>query len=376
MVGKHAERGFRPNVICYVFIILPNREGPLKKKILILVGGVALAASLAAAYWQWPNGGEAQQRLVLYGNMDIRQVDLSFGVDGPITHVLVDEGDRVEAGQTLAILEQDAFLHAVATAEATLKSAEARLAEGVHGPRPQEIARARAARQAAEASLANANLIYQRRKLLNDENGKAASKEEEKTAKANAIVAEANLKKAREDLALLLAGTRREQLDQQRAEVEAQRANLALQRYRLSRATLKAPSAGLIRTRIQEPGAVVGASSPVLTLALTDPLWCRIYVDEPDLGMVRMGMPARITTDSYPGKSYRGWVGYISPVAEFTPKAVETPELRTSLVYQVRVYTCDPEHELRLGMPATVTLAIHEKARTQPASLSDYCKAP
>ncbi|MDD2738034.1 MAG: efflux RND transporter periplasmic adaptor subunit, partial [Methylomonas lenta] len=193
---------------------------------------------------------------------------------------------------------------------------------------------------------------------------------------ADRIVAEANLKKAREDLALLLEGTRHEQKQQQLAEFEAQRADLALLRYRLSLATLKAPSAGIIRTRILEPGAVVTANSPVLTLALTDPLWCRVYVDESDLGKVRMGMSARITTDSYPGKSYRGWVGYISPVAEFTPKAVETPELRTNLVYQTHVYTCDPDQELRLGMPATVTLSQHEEIRTPPASLSDYCKSP
>jgi HlyD family secretion protein len=352
------------------------KEAHLKKKVLILFGVGALIAGLALAYWRWPRGGKAQRELVLYGNMDIRQVDLGFGVDGPIARVLVEEGDRVEEGQTLAILEQDAFVDAVQAAEATLKLAEARLAEGVHGPRPQEIARARAAVQGAEASLANANLIYQRREQLIDEHERAASKEEAKTAKANTLVAEAGLKEARQDLALLLEGTRREQLDQQRAEVEAQRANLALLRYRLSRATLKAPNAGIIRTRIQEPGAVVTANSPVLTLALNDPLWCRAYVDEPDLGKVRLGLSARITTDSYPGKEYRGWVGYISPVAEFTPKPVETPELRTSLVYQVRVYTCDPGHELRLGMPATVTLSFQEKGRTPPASLSDYCSKP
>jgi membrane fusion protein YbhG len=345
----------------------------LKKTILIIVIICVLAAGLAFAYWRWPHTSNQPGTLVLYGNMDIREVDLGFGVDGPIAQVLVEEGDRVEAGQTLAILEQDPFLDAVQAAEATLKLAEARQSEGIHGPRPQEIKRARAAVQGAEATLANAALIHGRRQLLVDE--RAASEEAASTTKTERIVAEANLKKAREDLALLLEGTRREQLDQQRAEVEAQRANLALLRYRLSRATLKAPSAGVIRTRIQEPGGVVTANSPVFTLALTDPLWCRLYVDEPDLGKVHMGMQARITTDSYPGKSYRGWVGYISSVAEFTPKAVETPELRTSLVYQVRVYTCDPGQELRLGMPATVTLSLHEEARTPPASLSDYCKS-
>ncbi len=348
----------------------------MKKKILIIVIIGAVAAGLALAYWHWSHKNEQPGTLVLYGNMDIREADLGFGVDGPIDQVLVDEGDRVEAGQTLAILEQDAFLDVVANAEATLKQTEARLAEGVHGPRPQEIKRGRAAVQAAEASLANAALIYNRRASLIDEHERATSREEADTTKSERLVAQANLKKAREDLSLLLEGTRREQLDQQRADVEAQRANLALLRYRLSRATLKAPNAGVIRTRIQEPGAVVTANSPVFTLALTDPLWCRVYADESDLGKVRMGMPARITTDSYPGKSYRGWVGYISPVAEFTPKAVETPELRTNLVYQTRIYACDPDQELRLGMPATVTLSLHEEFRTPPASLSDYCKTP
>jgi HlyD family secretion protein len=346
----------------------------LKKKILIIVIIGALTAGLALAYWRWSHNNDQQRQWELYGNMDIREVDLGFGVDGPIAQVLVEEGDSVEAGQTLAILEQDPFLDAVQAVEATLKFAEARMTEGIHGPRPQEIERARAAVQGAEATLANATLIHSRRQRLVDE--RAASEEVANTTQADRIVAEANLKKAREDLALLLEGTRHEQKQQQHAEFEAQRANLALLRYRLSRATLKAPNAGIIRTRIQEPGAVVTANSPVFTLALTDPLWCRVYVDESDLGKVRMGMPARITTDSYPGKSYRGWVGYISPVAEFTPKAVETPELRTNLVYQTRVYTCDPDQELRLGMPATVTLSLHEEVRTAPASLSDYCKTP
>ncbi|CAA9892878.1 putative membrane fusion protein (MFP) component of efflux pump, membrane anchor; UPF0194 family [Candidatus Methylobacter favarea] len=350
------------------------KEAHLNKTVLIILAAGILAASLAAAYWFWPTSDHAQSQLVLYGNMDIREVDLGFDVNGPIAQVLVEEGDAVAAGQTLAILEQEPFLDAVQSAEATLKLAEARRLEGVHGSRPQEIERARAAVQGAEATLANATLVHGRRQRLVDE--RAASVEEANTTKAERIVAKANLKKAREDLALLLEGTRSEQLDQQHAEVEAQRANLALLRYRLGRAILKAPSVGVIRSRIQEPGAVVTATSPVFTLALTNPLWCRVYVDEPDLGKVRMGMPASITTDSYSGKSYRGWVGYISPVAEFTPKSVETPELRTNLVYQTRIYTCDPDQELRLGMPATVSLSLHGEIRTLPASLSDYCKSP
>ena len=105
--------------------------------------------------------------------------------------------------------------------------------------------------------------------------------------------------------------------------------------------------------------------TPVLTLALTNPVWVRAYVPESDLGKVSLGMHAEVATDSFPGKRYRGWIGFISPTAEFTPKSVETPELRTRLVYRMRVYVCDPQDELRLGMPATVTIPLQQP---RPAS--------
>ena len=109
---------------------------------------------------------------------------------------------------------------------------------------------------------------------------------------------------------------------------------------------------------------------PVFTLALTNPIWIRAYVPQTDMGKIFPGMRAQINTDSYPDKTYEGWVGYISPTAEFTPKSVETPEVRTELVYQVRVYACNPRNELRLGMPATVTIPLdqpREKAGDIPA---------
>ena len=101
---------------------------------------------------------------------------------------------------------------------------------------------------------------------------------------------------------------------------------------------------------------MASTGAPVLTLALTNPLWVRAYISEPDLGRVREGMPAELHTDSLPGKTYKGWVGFISSTAEFTPKTVETTELRTKLVYRARIFACDPQQELRLGMPVTVTV--------------------
>ena len=122
-----------------------------------------------------------------------------------------------------------------------------------------------------------------------------------------------------------------------------------------------------------EPGDMASPQKPVFTLALTDPLWVRAYVPSPTSGKMRLGAAAQVTTDSYPGKRYRGWVGFISPTAEFTPKSVETQEVRTALVYQVRVFVCAPQDELRLGMPATVDVAAgcRREARRRP----DPCKS-
>jgi HlyD family secretion protein len=120
----------------------------------------------------------------------------------------------------------------------------------------------------------------------------------------------------------------------------------------------------VVRTRIMEPGEIAFPQKPVVSLAVTDPKWVRAYVSEPNLGKLRPGMPMWVTVDSFPGRRFDGWVGFISPVAEFTPKTVQTEDLRTSLVYEVRVFVKDPSDELRLGMPATV----HFAGGTNPAS--------
>jgi HlyD family secretion protein len=143
------------------------------------------------------------------------------------------------------------------------------------------------------------------------------------------------------------------------AHVAAAEAVVTVAEQALKDAELYAPVNGVIRDRIVEPGDFVTPQTPVLTLAVLNPIWVRTYLPETYLGKVKPGAPAQISTDSYPGKVYQGWVGSISPTAEFTPKNVETPELRTRLVYQVRIYICNPQLELRLGMPATVNLDLN-----------------
>ena len=122
------------------------------------------------------------------------------------------------------------------------------------------------------------------------------------------------------------------------------------------------PSDGIVQDRILERGDMASPQQPVFTIALINPLWVRAYVDETDLGKIRPGMKARVTTDSFPGKQYDGWIGYIAPTAEFTPKSVQSPQLRTSLVYQVRVYVKNHQNELRLGMPATVIIPLDQSS--------------
>jgi HlyD family secretion protein len=171
-------------------------------------------------------------------------------------------------------------------------------------------------------------------------------------------VAEAKLAVNQKALDLVLIGPRKEDIAQAEAQLSANQAQLAFLRRQLADADLLAPTVAVVRTRLMEPGEMASPQKPVFSLAITDPKWVRAYVSEPDLGKVQPGMTASVMVDSFPDERFDGWVGFISPVAEFTPKPVQTSELRTSLVYEVRVFVKDPSDVLRLGMPATVYLPL------------------
>jgi HlyD family secretion protein len=148
--------------------------------------------------------------------------------------------------------------------------------------------------------------------------------------------------------------------------LQADQAQLELLHRQLADAELVAPGDAVVRTRLLEPGEMISPQRPVLNLAITDPKWVRAYVSEPDLGKIQYGMKASISTDGSPDRRFSGWVGFIASVAEFTPKAVETVELRSSLVYEIRVFVQDPQDQLRLGMPATVLLELSPAAPGKP----------
>ena len=347
----------------------------MSKKPLI---ALPLLIAVGAAFYWWTRANEApgpESALTLYGNVDIREVKLAFGTTEHVAELLVQEGDRVEAGQVLGRLHTGKLEAAVAATEAQVAAQEQALAALKAGSRPQEVRRARAQADALKARARNAQITYERQQKLGAQ--KLASPEDLDQARATADTAEAEAEAAEQTYALAVAGPRAEEIAQAEAQLQAQRASLRLAKEQLADATLAAPAAGIVRERILQPGDMASPQTPAFTLALMNPLWVRAYVPEPDLGRVVPGARAEVRTDSFPDKVYRGWVGFISPTAEFTPKNVETPDLRTRLVYQVRVFVCNPEDELRLGMPATVTIPL-DQSESGPApgpSGADPCGA-
>jgi len=345
------------------------------RKIRLLITVLVLAGLIFAGIRLWHSSGNraSGKTLVLYGNVDIRQVDLAFNANERIAQVLAEEGDRVEKGTLLATLEADRLIHEVARAEAQVSAQKEFVARLQAGSRQEEIRKARAEVNAAEAEAENAKTNAQRMKSLEEEGAVTIKQRDDANTASEA--AAAHLQAAREVLELALKGPRKEDIASAQATLKASEAELAVVRRRLDDASLSAPSDGVIQNRIMEPGDMASPLKPVFTLALVNPVWVRAYVQEPDLGKVKPGMTAEVSTDSFPGKTYKGWVGFLSSTAEFTPKSVETTEVRTKLVYQLRIYVCNPEHELRLGMPATVTIPLGQDTG-ETTSEQDRCKNP
>jgi HlyD family secretion protein len=280
-------------------------------RILFAVLAVLALGSAGAFYLFWVSP-QAVDKLTLYGNVDIREVQLAFKSSGQITTMRVQEGAVVKQGELLATLDDTRYAAALARAKATM--------------------------DAARVTCKNDEANYRRLDALVATN--SASIKQRDDAKAKFEASHANC--------------------------EAAAAAVALAQREFDDTRLYAPSDGIVESRILQPGDMASPSTPVFTIALPSPLWVRTYVPEREVGRVRLGLSATISTDSYPGRMYQGWIGFISPAAEFTPKTVETPELRTALVYQMRVYVCDPRGELRLGMPASVHIDLSQPHRKVP----------
>ncbi|MFB3777522.1 MAG: efflux RND transporter periplasmic adaptor subunit [Bryobacteraceae bacterium] len=382
------------------------------KRIIPVIVIVALAG---AGLWylarRWNGNGEAT--LAFSGNIELTEVKISFKTAGRLLELTVKEGDAVTKGMLLARLDsqqllsqRDAQRAAIAAAESQLtqlktsieyqraaveaniaasraewQQAEARLQELVAGSRSQEIQEARAAADAARTEQTRAASDWQRAQILyKNDDISTAQYDQFRTQYERTSAA---LKQAEQRLALVVEGPRRETIDAaraqterakaavalaeasrlevkrreqeveaRRAEIERNRAQLAVIESQLGDTEIVSPIDGVVLVKSAEPGETVAAGATVVTLGDLDHPWLRGYVPETQLGQVRLGQQVRVTTDSFPGKTYMGRISFIASEAEFTPKQIQTPEERVKLVYRIKVDLPNPQRELKLNMPA------------------------
>lgn len=322
---------------------------------------MAVAAIVAAGVLAWlvgaarPGRSAASNGITLYGNVDVRQVELGFRVPGRLLSMKLEEGMKVKAGDVMAALDARSFECDVNARQAELDAQNASLKLLLAGSRPVELSRAQASIREATALREHANSELERAQRLLAE--RAISQASYDGSMAAARETDARLVIARESYRLLAQGSRAEEIETARAMVRVAETRLTAARLALDDARLVAPSDGVVISRVREPGAIVSPSDVVYVVSLTEKVWVRAYVSEVQLGSVRPGMQVDVLSDSRPGRPFKGHVGFISPTAEFTPKSVETTELRTDLVYRLRVIVDDPDAGLRQGMPVTVQLS-------------------
>jgi HlyD family secretion protein len=325
----------------------------MNKKPVIL--SVALLAVLGAGIAYSCRNGNAKAHPTLFGNIDIREVSLAFRVGGRVAEINVDEGSSVKAGDPIASLDPEPLQDAVRTAQAAATALGARNAMLHKGYRAEEVDQAKARLELARAALAEAEKALARQRAMVPEG--AAPQRALDGAQSMRDQAAAQVQVAEASLRQLQTGFRREEVAESDGQLAQAQANLETARLALRDARLIAPSDGVILTRAVEKGSMVQAGAAGFSLTLTRPVWARAYVSETQLGRFNTGTKVTLHTDLHPDKPYHGVVGFVSPTAEFTPKTVETADLRTALVYRLRIVVEDPDAQLRQGMPVTVSLA-------------------
>ena len=391
----------------------------MMKKRIILILIVLVAAGVAAMYAFRGMGRNDTGRIVVSGNIELTEVNIAFKTAGRLTERTVDEGDGVKKGQVIARLDRDqlmaqrerevaglesarsqlaqsetslAWEKATLAADieqrrADLASNEARLAELNNGARPQEKLDARAAVEAAQSELDRAKKDWDRSQtLFKNDDISAAQFDQYRNRWESATAA---LKSAKERQALVLAGPRAEviqaqqaalersrgalkmgeantlemkrreqELTTRRAEIARSRASIAMIDSQLADTVEASPVDGVVLVKSADVGEVLASGTTIVTVGDIDHPWLRGYVNETDLGRVKLGSKVKVTTDSYPGKVYAGRVTFIAADAEFTPKQIQTAEERVKLVYRVKIEMDNPRHELKSNMPADAEIVL------------------
>jgi len=326
----------------------------MKRKVLLFsVICLALITVVILIVRRNPNGAN---ELKVSGNIEVTSVDLSFKVPGRLSERLVDEGEMVKPGQLVARLEVDELREERSARAAEQQATQAALADLEAGSRREEIAQAAAmlARSKAESErFAKDNVRMEalfRREVIPQKDLDASRSARDASAAA--------VREAEEHLKLLRIGPRPDAVRQARERVKAAGATLALAETRLGQGVLTSPLNGLVLSKHAEPGEILAVGAPVVTVGKLDEVWLRAYIPENELGRVKVGQLARVTTDTWPGRAFEGRISFISSEAEFTPKNVQTEKERVKLVYRIKITLANPKFELKPGMPADAVLLI------------------
>lgn len=322
---------------------------------------IALAAVVIVigvqVYRNWLAGRLPANELKLSGNIEAHESLVSFKVTGRIIDLPVDEGMAMKAGDLLARLDSADYRQQVATDQATQGVRDRQLVLGLAGSRWQDVEAAKQSVIDAKADLDQKKKDFDRYQALYEKDEISGQTRDQ--AATNVTRAQAAYDRSQEILNELIEGTRKEELDVDRANLRQARENLDMSKIRLGYTVLQAPFDGIVLVREAELGEVVSPGTPIITLADLDHIWLRVYLPETDLGKLRWGQAVEVRADTYPGKTYRGRVSVIAEDAEFTPKSVQTEKERVTLVYRIKIDVENPNHELKPGMPADAYIRVH-----------------
>jgi len=339
-----------------------------RRKAVLGIGVVLVVVAGTFAFLRI-RGGKADGTVRVSGNIEVTDVDVSFRIPGRVQERLVGEGMLVAQGQVVARLDIDDLVQEVRLKEAERKAAGATLRELLAGSRSQEIEAARATVARTQAEADRFGLDFKRGSALFSR--EVISAREYEAAKAADEMGRARLAEVTEALLMVEEGPRKETIDHARARLEQAREALELAKVRLGYGTIVSPLSGVVLSENVEAGDYVAPGTPVVTVGELSDVWLRAYIEETDLGRVKVGQAVDVTTDTYPDRTYPGRVTFIAPQAEFTPKNVQTQKERVKLVYRIKVEIPNPEMELKPGMPADAAIYVAERSEVRIGSHTD-----
>lgn len=315
---------------------MATKQDRLKRLAVVLVIAVAVLATLL-----YMRAKRVPKEMILSGTLEARPVNVGSLVGGRVTRVLVDEGSPVAPGQILVTLETETIDRQISEQRAAIEAARAQLAKAIAGPRPEEIAK-------AAALAANAELDRQRMAALFRDGIVAKQLFDDAATKART---------AADDLRILQQGTRKEDIEAARAEVERQQRRLETLLKQRAETEVKSTVAGVVQSMGLRPGDLVAPNQTVAEILESNQLWVRVYVPETELGLVRVNQPVRVRIDTFPNQLFAGHVASVSSQGEYTPRNVQTRSQRAEQVFGVKVLV-DPDPKLKAGMAADVDFGV------------------